>query len=70
MNRRSGLTVREIVQQGEPVEETIKAVERYRIDLVLTAAHPEGRVERVIYGRSNHELIRRLPCSLLFVKGD
>jgi len=68
--RAIGLTITEIIREGEPVEQTVEVVQRYKIDLVLTAAHPEGRIERVIYGRSNHELIRRLPCSILFVKGE
>jgi universal stress protein A len=68
--RRTGMTITEIVQKGDPVDEIIKAVERDAIDLVLLAAHPEGRLERIIYGRSNHELIRRLPCSMLFVKAE
>ena len=32
-----GTTVTEIVQKGEPVEETIKAVERDKVDLVIMA---------------------------------
>ncbi len=65
-----GMTISEMVQRGEPVEETIKAVEKYTIDLVLIAALPQGRLERFVYGRSNHELLRRLPCSIFFVKGE
>ncbi|MDD3538057.1 MAG: universal stress protein, partial [Eubacteriales bacterium] len=68
--RATGMTIREIVQEGEPVEQTIEAVQRLKIDLALIAAHPEGRIERVVYGRSNHELMRRLPCSIFFVKGE
>ena len=68
--RAAGMTITEIFQEGDPLEETIKAVERDKIDLILLAAHPEGRLERIIYGRSNHELIRRLPCSVLFIKGE
>ena len=68
--RATGMTIREIFQEGEPVEQTIEAVQRLKIDLALIAAHPEGRIERVVYGRSNHELMRRLPCSIFFVKGE
>ena len=68
--RAAGMTITEIFQEGDPLEETIKAVERDKIDLILLAAHPEGRLERIIYGRSNHELIRRLPCSVLFIKAE
>ena len=65
-----GMFIRELIQKGEPVEQTLLAVEKYNVDLIIIASHPEGRIERVIYGRSNHELMRKLPCSILFVKGD
>lgn len=65
-----GMFITEIIEKGEPVEQTLLAVEKYNVDLIIIASHPEGRIERVIYGRSNHELMRRLPCSILFVKGD
>ncbi len=68
--RTTGMTITEIIEKGEPIEEIVKVVERDNIDLMIMAAHPEGRIERVIYGRSNHELIRRLPCSIFFVKGE
>lgn len=65
-----GMFITEMIQKGEPVEQTLLAVEKNNVDLIIIASHPEGRIERVIYGRSNHELMRRLPCSILFVRGD
>jgi nucleotide-binding universal stress UspA family protein len=65
-----GMAITEIVEQGEPVEQTMEAVKKNRTDLIIMAAHEEGRIERVIYGRSAHELLRRLPCSLMLVKGE
>jgi nucleotide-binding universal stress UspA family protein len=63
-----GMTIRQMIREGEPVEETVRAVTENKIDLLVMAAHGEGRVERMIYGRSNHEIVRRLPCSILFVR--
>ena len=65
-----GTVVSEIVERGEPLEQTLRAVEKDKIDLIIMAAHEEGRIERMIYGRSTHELIRKLPCSIMFVKGE
>ena len=65
-----GTVVSETVERGEPLEQTLRAVEKDKIDLIIMAAHEEGRIERMIYGRSTHELIRKLPCSIMFVKGE
>jgi nucleotide-binding universal stress UspA family protein len=65
-----GMKIKEMVKTGEPVHETMKAVEKNNIDLVVMAAHDEGRIEHIVYGRFNHEVVRRLPCSVLLVKGE
>ncbi|HOD74888.1 MAG TPA: universal stress protein [Syntrophorhabdaceae bacterium] len=64
----AGMAIRQMIREGEPVGETVRAVIENNIDLLVMAAHEEGRIERMIYGRSNHEIVRRLPCSILFVK--
>jgi universal stress protein A len=65
-----GTVVSEMVEKVEPLEQTLRAIEKDKIDLIIMAAHEEGRIERMIYGRSTHELIRKLPCSIMFVKGE
>jgi nucleotide-binding universal stress UspA family protein len=41
-----------------------------RSDLVILFAHEGGRVEHFLFGRSNKEIIRRIPCSILMVKHE
>ncbi len=65
-----GLAIREIVKEAEPIQELIKTVEEEHIDLLIMAAHSETRIEHVLYGRVNHEIIRRLPCSVFLVRGE
>jgi universal stress protein A len=65
-----GMKIKEVMKAGEPVREIITVVEKEKIDLIIMAAHDEGRVEHVIYGRFNHEIVRRLPCSVFLVKGE
>ncbi|MBP7526553.1 MAG: universal stress protein [Syntrophorhabdaceae bacterium] len=65
-----GMAIKEMVEQGEPVQQTLEAVKKCGTDLIIMAAHEEGRIERMIYGRSTHEILRRLPCSLMLVKGE
>ena len=65
-----GLKIKELVKDGESVQEVMKVVAAKRIDLVIMAAHDEGRIEHLIYGRANHEIVRRMPCSIFLVKGE
>jgi len=65
-----GMSIKEMVEEGGPVEQTLQAVERDGTNLIIMAAHEEGRMEHIIYGRSTHELVRRLPCSIFLVKGE
>jgi hypothetical protein len=33
-------------------------------------AHEEGHLEQILFDRSNDELIRQMPCSILLVKNS
>jgi universal stress protein A len=68
--RAQGIINNEVVKAGEPVHEILAAVENEKADLLIMAAHDEGRIEHIVYGRFNHEIVRRLPCSICLVKGD
>ena len=68
--RAGGMAIKEMVKDAEPVHEIVKIVEAENIDLLIMAAHNETRIEHVIYGRINHEVVRRLPCSCFLVKGE
>ena len=65
-----GMAIKEMVKDAEPVHEIVKTVEAENIDLLIMAAHNETRIEHIIYGRINHEIVRRLPCSVFLVKGE
>ena len=65
-----GLQVIELLREGDPVDEVVAVVKEYEIDLVVMLAHEEGRLEHFLFGRSNNELVRRLPCSILLVKKE
>jgi len=65
---RGDLEVKEWVQDGDPVDEVIKIIESEKIDLVIMLAHEEGRLEHFLFGQSNDKILRKMPCSILFVK--
>ena len=58
------------MRDGKPVEEILRLIRDEKIDLMLLLAHDEGRVEHFLFGRTNEELFRRMPCSIFFLKSD
>lgn len=64
----TGLSIREVIKEGDPTKEILKTVRDEKIDLMIMLAHEEGRIEHLVFGRSNEELIRKMPCSILLVK--
>lgn len=65
-----GMKIDQMVCDGEPVPEVMNIVEERKIDLLIMAAHEEGRIEHAIYGKATHALVRRMPCSIFLVKGE
>jgi len=65
---KGGLEVIELIRDGDPVDEVIKIVESENIDLIIMLSHEEGRLEHFLFGRSNDKILRKMPCSILFVK--
>ncbi len=66
--RTQGLDIKEWIKEGEPVAEILNLIEQEKIDLLLLLAHTEGRLEHFLFGRTNDELIRKMPCSIMLVK--
>ena len=65
-----GFPIRELIKKGEPTEEILQTVKDEKIDLMILLAHEEWRLEHFLFGRSNEELVRMMPCSILFVKKE
>lgn len=66
----AGLPIRELIIVGEPTKEIIKVVEEENIDLLVLLAHEEWHLEHFLFGRTNRELARKMPCSILLVKKE
>jgi nucleotide-binding universal stress UspA family protein len=62
-----GLVVNEWVKEGDPVVAIRHAVEEASIDLILMLARKEGRLEHLLFGKTNEKLIRKLPASIMLV---
>jgi universal stress protein A len=68
--RATGMVIEEIIKEGEPTTVVLKVVKEEHIDLIIMLAHEEGRLEHFLFGRSNEELVRRMPCAILLVKKE
>ncbi len=65
-----GITIKELIKEGKPVEEIMKVIHEEKIDLLIMLGHEESRLEHFLLGRSNDEIIRKLPCSILILKKE
>lgn len=65
-----GVTIKELLKEGKPAEVVLSAVKDEKIDLIIMLAHEEGRLEHFLFGRSNEEIVRAMPCSILLVKKE
>ena len=68
--KKRGLSVKEMIKEGEPTKEILKVVNEEKIDLIIMLAHEEGRIEHFLFGRSNEEIVRKMPCSVFLVKKE
>lgn len=66
----AGLQIQELIRAGEPTKEIIKVVEEENIDLLVLLAHEEWHLEHFLFGQTNRELVRKMPCSIFLVKKE
>ena len=70
MQKKKGVSVRELVREGKPAEEILKVIKEEKIDLLVILTHKETRLEHLLFGRTNDELVRKMPCSILMLKSE
>ena len=68
--KEKGMKVKQLDKEGDTGKEISKVVRNENIDLIGTLAHEEGHLEHFLFGRSNEEIIRKMPCSVLLVKKE
>jgi nucleotide-binding universal stress UspA family protein len=68
--RTKGISIKELVREGEPTEEILKTIAAEQIDLLVLLAHQENRLEDLFFNRGNDELTRKMPCSIMLVKQE
>lgn len=66
--RLRGFVIQTLLREGEPYEQIVKVIEEEKIDLLVLASHPEGRIEDYFSGKVVDRLIRKMPCPVLLLK--
>jgi universal stress protein A len=67
---KGGMHIDILMREGDPTTEIQSVIKEKKIDLVIMLAHEEGRLEHFLFGQSNEELLRQMPCSILLVKKE
>jgi universal stress protein A len=68
--KKAGTSIEVMLKEGEPMREILQTVKEKKIDLLIMLAHEEGHLEHFLFGRSNHDLIMKMPCSILLIKKE
>ncbi len=68
--RTRGTSIEVTLREGEPTKEILQIVKEKQVDLIVLLAHEEGHLEHFLFGKSNHELILKMPCSIMLVKKE
>ncbi len=68
--KEKGMGIEVLVKEGDPVARIMKLVKEKNIDLTVLYAHGDSHWDRFIYGFSNDEIMHKVPCSVLLLKGD
>lgn len=68
--KRQGLAVQGLIREGKPVNEILTVIREREIDLLVLPAHKQSRLESVLSGGDNKTLLRKMPCSVLFIKSE
>jgi universal stress protein A len=64
----TGLSIEEIVVEGDPTKKLFSFIEEEKIDLLIMLAYEQWRLEHFFFGRELDEIVRRMPCSVLLVQ--
>jgi nucleotide-binding universal stress UspA family protein len=62
--------VKEIIREGKPVDEILTVIREENVGLMFLPAHQQTWLESILAGGYNKTLLRKMPCSILFLKKE
>ena len=63
-----GLTVKNVLEKGEPVEKILQTAKNERCDLIVIGARGLGKMRALLLGSVSDGVVHRAPCPVLVVK--
>jgi len=70
LEKGKGLPIKKMIREGEPTSEILKVVNEEKSDLLIACHDAESRLEHFLFCRSNEDLIRQMPCTVMLVKNE
>jgi nucleotide-binding universal stress UspA family protein len=63
----SGITIRKVVEPGQPYSTIVHWAENEGIDLIVMSSHGRRGLSRMVMGSVTAEILKRSPCPVLVV---
>jgi len=63
-----GVTVKNVLERGEPVEKILQTAKNEKCDFVVMGARGLGKVRALLLGSVSDGVVHRAPCPVLVVK--
>ena len=70
IENKKGISIKEFVREGTSTDVILKLIEEEDIDLLILRSYEESRLEQMLVGGNNDEIIRAMPCSIFLVKQE
>jgi nucleotide-binding universal stress UspA family protein len=65
LGRERGLAVRELVLQGKPSAEIVRAARAEAVDIIVLGTHGKGMLDKALFGSTTERVVRSAPCPVL-----
>jgi nucleotide-binding universal stress UspA family protein len=66
--RHRGLRAYSLIREEKPVNAILEVIREKGIDLLVMPAHQQTWLESKVSEKNNRKLLRRMPCSILYLK--
>lgn len=63
-----GMNVQREVIRGVPYDEIVKYAEKNQIDLIVIGTHGRKGLEKIFFGSTAEQVVRKAPCAVLTVR--
>ncbi|HEY7508742.1 MAG TPA: universal stress protein [Vicinamibacteria bacterium] len=60
-----GVATRELVAQGKPSAEIVRAARDHDVDVIVLGTHGKGMLDKALFGSTTERVVRRAPCPVL-----